>query len=484
VAAQGEAAVTGPGEAGEPQEGLSPLQAFAVLAALLVAMGGLFYILMIKGPTYTVNARFQNAGQIVEGNPVEVAGHPVGNVSTISITDDGQAEIEMKIEDQHAPLRQGTAASVRQTSQSGIANRYVQLDLGPASATAIPDGGRIDQAQTVSAVDVDQLFNLLDKPTRTSLQRFLKGSADQWRGVGPRANRSLRYLNPFLNSFSRLFNELNRDSPNFENFLIHSQKLVTALAERRDDLSLLVQNLNQTTGAIGRKKAELASAVGQLPDFMRKANTAFVNLRATLDDLDPLVNASKPVAPRLTRFLKQLRPLAEDAEPTVKGLNRIIQTRGPRNDLVDLNKLQPAATAIAVGPVDRNGKSRPGALPVTASALRGAITPLAGFRPYTPELVGWFNDFSGKSGFFDANGGVARIAVVLNAFSPIIGPDGFLLGSLIPPSQRPANFQALATTGQYKRCPGSLERDNGDGSVPFTDGGAVDCDPSQVPPGP
>ena len=32
------------------------------------------------------------------------------------------------------------------------------------------------------------------------------------------------------------------------------------------------------------------------------------------------------------------------------------------------------------------------------------------------------------------------------------------------------------------RCPGALERDPGDGSAPFTDGGAINCDPDLVPP--
>jgi hypothetical protein len=38
--------------------------------------------------------------------------------------------------------------------------------------------------------------------------------------------------------------------------------------------------------------------------------------------------------------------------------------------------------------------------------------------------------------------------------------------------------------GNHQRCPGSLERDPGDGSTPFTDGGTLNCDPTQVPTGP
>ena len=53
---------------------------------------------------------------------------------------------------------------------------------------------------------------------------------------------------------------------------------------------------------------------------MRRANTTFLNLRATLDDLDPLVEDSKPVAKKLRPFMAELRPLARDARPTFRDL--------------------------------------------------------------------------------------------------------------------------------------------------------------------
>ena len=37
--------------------------------------------------------------------------------------------------------------------------------------------------------------------------------------------------------------------------------------------------------------------------------------------------------------------------------------------------------------------------------------------------------------------------------------------------------------GNLNRCPGSNERPARDGTNPFTDGGTLDCDPSQIPPG-
>ncbi len=57
---------------------------------------------------------------------------------------------------------------------------------------------------------------------------------------------------------------------------------------------------------------------------MRLANTTFVNLRNALDDVTPLVDASKPVAPKLRTLLEQLKPLAEDSVPTVRDLSNIV----------------------------------------------------------------------------------------------------------------------------------------------------------------
>ena len=68
----------------------------------------------------------------------------------------------MKLKDDYAPLRQGTQATVRQASLSGVANRYLDLRMAPQSGQKIPDGGVIEQDATTTAVDLDQLFNTLD----------------------------------------------------------------------------------------------------------------------------------------------------------------------------------------------------------------------------------------------------------------------------------------------------------------------------------
>src|SRR5215211_3248907 len=127
------------------------------VAAVLALIGAVFVVLLLVlggGSPYTITAQFESASQLVTGNNVNVAGVPVGSIKEISLADDGQAEVEMEISDgSYTPLPEGTNAEIRSQSLSGIANRYVSLEL-PAEDTdqTIEDGGVISQENTTAEV--------------------------------------------------------------------------------------------------------------------------------------------------------------------------------------------------------------------------------------------------------------------------------------------------------------------------------------------
>jgi phospholipid/cholesterol/gamma-HCH transport system substrate-binding protein len=445
----------------------------AAFAAVVVAAVLVGIVLFSGGGGYTVSAIFQNGGQIVKGNLVEVGGVQAGSVKGISITPQGQAKIKFSVNSAYAPLPASTRAVIRQASQSGYANRYVELQLpgGPRKGQpTIKSGGTLSESHTVATVDIDQLFNTLDPSTRKALQDFFKGSAAQYAGVTKQANIGLHYLNPALATSSRLFNELNRDTPVLEHFIGDSAHLVTAVAQKRDDLAALVQNLNTTTHAIGSQKAALADSIGRLPDFMRNANTTFVNLRAALNDVDPLVNASKPVAKKLKPFLDQVQPLARDARPTIKSLNTVIRRMGANNDLVELTQTLTPLAHIAVDTAQRDGASRAGSFPESTKALKASAPIIAFGRPYTPDLFGWFDDFS-TTGNYDALGQISRTQTIFNNTSAdtsvlnSLGLGGQLPsapgllqigngGNPFPAELQQKLLQGLVRSQQFNRCPG------------------------------
>jgi phospholipid/cholesterol/gamma-HCH transport system substrate-binding protein len=435
--------------------------------ALGIAVVVIALLLLNGNDKHEYTLRFQNAGQLVKDNDVQVGGRRIGRVADIKLTDDNQAEVKIQVEEPYAPLHQGTTAIIRSSSLSGIANRYISLVPGPNSAPKLDDDTLLGTDKTTTPVDLDQLFNTLDPKTRKDLQNVIQGSATQYRGRGRQANLGVKYFNPAISTSAQVARELNRDQKAFEDFIVYTARATTALAERRGDLADLVTNANQTSAAIGDESAALNQALALLPGALRKANTTFVNLRATLDDLDPLVEASKPVAPKLAPFFRTLRPLLVESRPTLHNLSRLISQPGAGNDLTNLLQLQPRLTKVA-GPTFQH----------SIQGLRRGTPVVQFIRPYAPDLIGWFRDFGQSAANYDANGHFARISPLFDAFQFTSTPAG---GVLTPktPAQRTTGLQA----GQIKRCPGAATQTAPDGSNPYRPDN-LDCDPSIVPPGP
>jgi phospholipid/cholesterol/gamma-HCH transport system substrate-binding protein len=431
-----------------------------VVAAILVAT------LLLGGDSTTkYKAVFENAGQLVRDDDVQIGGRRVGSITDIRLTDDNRAIVDFEVEEGFVPLREGTRALVKATSLSGIANRYIVLT--PGSGPELEEGATLAEDSTTSIVEIDQLFNTLDDRTRKGLQDVIQGSATQFRDKGDRANEATKYFNPTLSTTRRLVNEIGRDERTLQRFLIDGAKAMTALAEKRATLTELVSNANEASQGIAAENDALSEILARLPSTMRRANSTFVNLRATLTDLDVLVAESKPATRRLAPFFRELRPLVRDLRPTIADLRRAITRRGPNNDLLDLTRKAPRLAEVA----------RP-ALRNTTAAIRQSLPVLDFSRPYLPELTGWFRDFGQAGANYDANGHFGRIQPLFNNFQFRDDPAG---GMLYP--QDPDNRLEGVETGNLRRCPGAASQPAADGSAPFTDDG-LDCDPRLALTGP
>jgi phospholipid/cholesterol/gamma-HCH transport system substrate-binding protein len=487
----------------------------AAVVALIVAVIAVVMLLGGNGEEYEVTAEFENASQLVGGEIVVVGGVRAGSVKEIELGPNGQALVTFTVDEEYAPLKRGTTATVRSPSLSSIAARQVQLALPPDSDAGeeIASGGTLSQSETVSEVDLDEVFNTLDPETIKDFKHVIQGLEVSYDGIGKQANRGLHYLNPFLSTSRRLFSELSADEPALESLIVDTSQLSGALAARAPDISALVGNLDLMMTAIGDRKDRLARAVSLLPDFMRQANTTFVNLRAALDDVDPLVEAAKPAAVKLRPFFAELRGAAADAVPTLRDTQKIIKRKGASNDLVELTRLQRPLAQAAVGSGAPDCGSDPvstselagvadddfeqGAFGESTCALSNSLPQLSALRAYSPEIAAWFDGYSHPA-YIDALGGMARIAATFNAFTPAVNGLPIInildLPGLLDTVLDEAGFEAALTQGAIARCPGANERpvndiDASDDSVPFTDGGALtdgvppDCDPSIVAPG-
>ena len=187
----------------------------------------------------------------------------MGKVQDITLTDDGQAKVEIKIDDDKYALRRGTKAVVRASSLSGIANRYIDLQLRRAPPRRSRTGATITQKDTTTAVDLDEIFNVFDPQTRHGPPR---------RHPGIRHDHLLGACTKEANGRNRLPQSLPRGvQPPLPRAALRqaaaaevhrqSANLVTDINERHTDLTGLISNLNATTSAIGNQRDALAEAI-------------------------------------------------------------------------------------------------------------------------------------------------------------------------------------------------------------------------------
>ncbi len=453
-------------EAGARGDDTSPLT--RALALVAIAAGVVLVAVVLLGGSggHTYHLLFENGGQLVKGNEVLVAGQAVGTIDDITLTDDAQADVTITTDD---PLREGTSAIIRETSLSGEANRYVALTPGPNNSPQIPDGGDITGDKTQSAVDLDQLFDTLDGKTRRSLQKVFQGQATIYAGNAKAANRTYKYLAPGLDASQRLFAELNRDQANLTSFIVSSSKVLTAIADRHDDLTNAIGHANTALGAIADQNEALDRSLRALPPTLRLSNTTFVNLRAALDDLTPLVDAAKPATKNLPLLLRKLRPLAQSSIPVLDDLAVTLDTAGPSNDLTDVLKTLPG--------VERKASR---ASPAAIGALNASQPNIEFARPYAPDLVAFLAKLGEVTAYYDGNGHYARVSPAdtgVFAYNPAT--------STLEPNPPPTQYQGLQINTSPSRCPGSATQAIS-GSNPFLDDGRLLglCDPAYVPPGP
>lgn len=488
-------------------------------AAVVAAAAVVVILLLGGGSPYKLKLALVNASQLVKGNLVEVAGTTVGKVQDVGLTPDGQALITITVNDDYAPLRKGTRAVIRQKSLSGQVNQYVDLQVGSGTGPKLASGATVAATDTESLVNLDQLYSALDKDTRKATQDVIRGLADGTEGKTEEANRALLYLNPLLSASTRLFGELDRNDDLLERFVVKNAQFVTDVADKREQLAGLVDHFATVSTALAGRDDSLADAIRRLPGFLRKSNTTFVNLRATLNDLDPLVDAAKPVVREARPLLRDLRPFARHSRPTLRDLARTIRRPGGGNDLVELLRAQPPVARAALEKVDANGATRAATFDALTQALSDGAPELAFARPYAPELTGWFDDFS-TSGAYDALGNFSRAGLQLNTmtFGPLLNPvqkavgqatddvngalddvtgalgdvTGKLPGGLgdqldglvqVPPLLQPEMLAAGVQVGRNNRCPGSTER-SVDGSNPYKPTPDYNCDASIRPIGP
>jgi phospholipid/cholesterol/gamma-HCH transport system substrate-binding protein len=438
-----------------------------VVAALALVVAIVVVLKVVGGSDpYEVKAKFQDAGQVVNGNQVRIAGATVGTVSDIELADDGQAVLTLKItKDEYRPLHEGTRVILRNSSLSSIANRIMVLEPGPDNAPEIKSGGAIEAEDTRSATDIDQVLNAVDAKGRQYLQTLVRGGATAFSGAEKQTNQLLERLSPALTQTRRTIDEISSDETALQRLVTSSAAVSSTLASNTGDLEAGLQSTAVTLKATAAERQALRSLIERAPSFLRRANQTFATTRVALREARPLLREVRPVAPRLATTLRLAEPLTREGVPLLENV------RATLPPLADTLQRTPKLASQFVPAANELARALPTLSPI-----------LTEIRTYAPDLAsGLLTGFGGKAGgFYDANGHYSRIAPVINGASlgaiaqPLLGGLTDVLTPLL------GTGLAAPQTNQQERCPGAGAQTHPDGSNPNPAGHAGKCDLNQI----
>jgi virulence factor Mce-like protein len=253
-------------------------------------------------PSYDVKAELPSAANLVVGNDVRVGGTRVGAVSKIDVErkkdDSTVAVIEMKLEKALEPLPKDSTLIVRPRSALGL--KYVDITPG-RSKDGYQTGATIPVAQQrPGAVEIDDVFNMFDEPTRSGSRQSLRGFGDALASRGQDLNSVLQELKPLLT---------------------HLEPVMRNLADPRT-------RLNRFFASIGNAAAEVAPVAKEQAELFVNLDTTFTALAGiarpflqdTISKQPPTLDVAIRDFPQQRPFLQHSAALSRELAPGVHVL--------------------------------------------------------------------------------------------------------------------------------------------------------------------
>ena len=322
---------------------------FGLLLFLWLSFGG---AIPLKPEGYRIKVAFPEAGTLAEQADVRVAGVSIGKVVAKEPGLNRTVAV-LEIDEAYSPVRSDARAILRQKTLLG--ETYVEMTTGTPRARFLREGGRLADAFVRPTVELDELLQIFDKPSRQGFRLWQREQAKATVGRVQDFNDALGNLPVFVDDGTRLLEVLDRRAGALRLQVRNTGVTFAALTENESQLRSLIVNTRRVFDAIAAQREDLATAIRIFPTFLDESKATLRRLRTFAVTTDPL--------------LVDLEPALRDLRPTLVSL----QTLSP--DLQKLfNDLNPLIDASLTG------------LPALERILNGAEPLLAAVGPFLEEL--------------------------------------------------------------------------------------------------
>jgi phospholipid/cholesterol/gamma-HCH transport system substrate-binding protein len=344
------------------------IRALAIVAVLAVIVVG---ALLVRSGTddggYRVRAIFDNAGFVIPGEDVKIAGVRVGEIESIDVTEDFKAAVVLKItEPGYTDWRRDASCIVR--PQNLIGERFVECKPTQArSANAEPppelaliedgpgEGQRLLPVEnTTQSVDIDLIGNTWREPERERFSLILNELGTGLAGRGRDLNEVIRRANPALRETDKVLEILARQNTVLEELAVNSDRILAPLARDRREVSGAIRETSDVARATAERREALAADIQTLPRFLDELDPTMVALGELADESTPVLTDLGARAGDINNIVRRLGPFAQAATPAFDTLGEAAKTgttalTEARPVITDLRRL-----AKSVRPVGTN----------------------------------------------------------------------------------------------------------------------------------
>jgi virulence factor Mce-like protein len=287
--------------------------------------------------TYNLKARVPNADALVKGNDIRVGGSLVGAVKSVVPVQLGNgrvaAELSLSLDKSVDPLPVDSSITVRPKSALGL--KYLQVTPG-RSSKGFAAGETIPlAAYHPEPVDIDQFFDMFNKPTRDAIRQNIAGFGNALAGRGPQLNEAIGALRRAVVNGQPLLRTIVEPANDFGGFWRALEDLSATVAPVAQEQAALFTALDQTFAAFARvSRPFIQETIEKSAPTETAANADLPQLRPFLHDSARFFTALQPGA----RALAETSPvIAESLHAGVPALN---------GSTVVNAQLQPTAEAL------------------------------------------------------------------------------------------------------------------------------------------
>ena len=316
------------------------MSCFGILLFLWLAFGG---SIPLRPEAYRFNASFSEAATLAVEADVRLAGVNVGKVKKKTLQKGASRTlVELELKNQYAPIPKDSRAILRQKTLLG--ETYVEIAQG-TSDEDLNDGATLARSQVEPTVELDEIFNAFDKPTRDAFQEWVRELSKAIEGgTGEDLNDAFGNLEGFAVDGSTLLKELDQQEIAVRRLIKNTGVVFGAINEREGALGELIVNSNNTFEATASRDVALAETFRVFPTFLDESKATLARLEGFANNTRPLVNQLKGPADDLGPTVRDLGDLAPDLEGLFRDLDPLVKTG--RTSVPDLEKFLRAGEPV------------------------------------------------------------------------------------------------------------------------------------------